>query len=341
MPATSEEPISAIIPTVGRADALERCLHSILRQTQRVAEVVIVHCGDDAETLAMAASPQWLSAGLEIRYFHHPERNAAKQRNFAVRQAKHDNLLLLDDDVELESKWAVELFKPIWEDAQVGATMGKLVNQPMAQPTFIWKVYRRLLSLGDENAFAPGRLIGAVVPNGFPLDAETPMPTEWIGGGASALRREAFLSVGGFAPYFMGSSPGEDLDLGYRLSRHWKVLYVPSARCVHHRNPSNRETRRDYQIHSMRARYAILLRAFEMRAAVALGHIILWIFLQGLSEMAALRNGLDFEFLYGWWGRLHGVASCLSWDPPETHPVPSLFPRLSVESTTAHSSCPW
>jgi Glycosyl transferase family 2 len=55
MPATSEEPISAIIPTVGRSDALERCLHSILRQTQRVAEVVIVHCGDDAETLAMAA----------------------------------------------------------------------------------------------------------------------------------------------------------------------------------------------------------------------------------------------------------------------------------------------
>jgi glycosyltransferase involved in cell wall biosynthesis len=70
MPATSEEPISAIIPTVGRADALERCLHSILRQTQGVAEVVIVHCSDDAQTMAMAASPQWLTRSVARSHFH-------------------------------------------------------------------------------------------------------------------------------------------------------------------------------------------------------------------------------------------------------------------------------
>ena len=75
----------------------------------------------------------------------------------------------------------------------------------------------------------------------FRRQPRTLIPCEWIRGGASALRRDAFESVGGFASFFKGSSPGEDLDLGYRLSRKWKVYYVPSAKCIHHQAPSGRE----------------------------------------------------------------------------------------------------
>jgi GT2 family glycosyltransferase len=249
---------------------------------------------------------------MDVRYFHHAERNCARQRNFAIQQAKHDNLLLVDDDIEVDTHWVEELCKPIWTDDRVGATMGRLLNQPMATPTFFWRVYRTLLH-GSGRGFEPGRLIGAALPNGFPTDAGEPIPCEWIGGGASALRREAFESAGGFASFFTGSSPGEDLDLGYRLSRSWKVYYVPSAKCIHHQAPSGREATDQHQYLSMRARFGILTITMGRSRYVALAHIGLWGLVQFLSEVASLRHGVFRSDLpRAWSGRLRGFVSCLT-----------------------------
>jgi GT2 family glycosyltransferase len=305
------QPISAIIATVGRAEWLRLCLDSLTRQTVPISEVVVVHCGDDAETAALTNDPHWRQAGLHVRYFHHPERNCAQQRNFGIQQAEYDNLLLVDDDVEVDPHWAEELFKPIWTDPGVGATMGRLVNQPMATPTLFWRIYRTVLH-GRVKGFEPGRLIGAALPNGFPITAEEPITCEWIAGGASALRREAFESVGGFASFFEGSSPGEDLDLGYRLSRAWKVYYVPSARCVHHQAPSGRETSDQHQYLSIRSRFGILTLTMGKKRHVALAHIGLWALVQFLSEVASLRHGvLRSDLQRAWSGRLRGFFSCL------------------------------
>jgi len=304
-------PVSAIIATVGRPELLRLCLDSLARQTVRVNEVVVVHCGDDGETLALTNDPCWSKAELKIRYFHHPERNCAQQRNFGIQRAQYDNLLLVDDDIEVEPNWTEELFKPIWSDSRVGATMGRLINQPLTTPTLFWRIYRTVLH-GRARGFEPGRLIGAALPNGFPTAAEEPITCEWIGGGASALRREAFESVGGFASFFEGSSPGEDLDLGYRLSRAWKVYYVPTARCVHHQAPSGREASDQHQYLSMRSRFGILTITMGKKRYVALAHIGLWALVQFLSEVASLRHGvLRPDLPRAWSGRLRGFFSCL------------------------------
>jgi GT2 family glycosyltransferase len=310
LPATQS--ISAIIATLGRPESLRLCLDSLARQTVPIAEVVVVHCGDDSQTPALANNPCWSTAGLNVRYFHYPQRNCAQQRNFGIQQAQFENLLLVDDDIEVEPYWAEELFKPIWTDSKVGATMGRLVNQPMATPTFCWRIYRTVLH-GRAKGFEPGRLIGAALPNGFPITAEQPIACEWIGGGASALRREAFESVGGFASFFEGSSPGEDLDLGFRLSRTWKVYYVPSARCIHHQAPSGREASDQHQYLSMRSRFGILTFTMGKRRYVALAHIALWALVQFLSEVASLRQGVVRSDLpRAWSGRLRGFFSCLT-----------------------------
>jgi len=303
--------ISAIIATLGRPELLRLCLDSLSKQTLPITEVVVVHCGDDAETMAVTRDPCWAQSGLDVRYFHHPERNCAQQRNFAIQRARYDNLLLIDDDVEVDPHWAEELFRPIWTDPRVGATMGNLINQPIAKPTFFWRVYRRMLH-GKVKGFEPGRLIGAALPNGFPTTAGEPIPCEWIGGGASALRREAFESAGGFASFFTGSSPGEDLDLGYRISRTWKVYYVPSAKCIHHQSPSGREESDQHQYLSMRSRFGILTITMGKSRYAALGHIGLWALVQCLSEVASLRRGLlRPDLVRAWSGRLRGFFSCL------------------------------
>lgn len=312
MISVNPEAISAILATIGRPELLQLCLESLAKQSMPVAEVVIVHCGDDAETKAVANDLRWSEAGMDVRYFHHPERNCAQQRNFAIKQAKYQNLLLIDDDVEVDPHWVEELFKPIWTDSQVGATMGRLINQPMATPTFFWRVYRTMLH-GRVNGLEPGRLVGAALPNGFPTGTKEPVPCEWIGGGASALRREAFESVGGFASFFSGSSPGEDLDLGYRLSRSWKVYYIPSATCVHYQAPSGREAIDQHQYLSMRSRFGILNVTMGKKRYVALAHIGLWAVVQFLSEVASLRRGVFRSDLpRAWSGRLRGFFSCIT-----------------------------
>src|SRR5215204_1444200 len=109
----TEPRISAIIPTVGRPELLRLCLESLAKQTVRISEVVVVHCGDDAATMAVTSDPHWLEAEMNVRYFHHQERNCARQRNFAIERASYDNLLLIDDDVEVDRHWVEELFNPI------------------------------------------------------------------------------------------------------------------------------------------------------------------------------------------------------------------------------------
>src|SRR5215470_2298155 len=96
------QPVSAIIATVGRPELLRLCLESLSKQTVPVSEIIVVHCGDDAETEIVTSNQCWSEAGIDVRYFHHPQRNCARQRNFAIQQAKHDNLLLIDDDIEVD-----------------------------------------------------------------------------------------------------------------------------------------------------------------------------------------------------------------------------------------------
>ena len=321
----SPKPISAIIATVGRPELLDLCLDSLSKQTIPVAEVIVVHCGDDAATRKLTKDTRWVNAGLQVRYFHHQERNCAQQRNFGIRRASHENLLLVDDDVEVDRSWAEELFRPIWNDAKVGATMGNVTNQPLASPTFLWKIYRILVH-GSVKGFEPGRLLTAALPNGFPTTARAPIRCEWIGGGASALRREAFESVGGFASFFEGSSPGEDLDLGYRLSRIWDVYYVPSAKCIHHQAACGREDPDRHQYLSMRSRFGIMTISMKKSRYLALAHIALWALLQCLSEVASLRRGvLPSNLGRVWLGRLRGFLSCLYWRPEPARPTGSVM----------------
>src|SRR4051812_34352467 len=134
MLSTIDVPVSGIIPTLGRADYLRKCLETATLQTLKPREILIVHCGDDSETRAVAEDPRWAANGIDCRYFHYALKNAAEQRNFAVARAKYPWLMLLDDDLELEPGWTEHLIRPMLEDPSVAAVLGHCVNQPPLIP---------------------------------------------------------------------------------------------------------------------------------------------------------------------------------------------------------------
>jgi GT2 family glycosyltransferase len=312
----SDQSIAVVIATVGRADALKVCLESLANQTVRAAEIMIVHSGSDPET-KVVCDQDWSSRGLTVRYFPYPRKSAALQRDFAVRRTAHPLIMFADDDMEFEPNWIESLLRVLTTAPDIGATMGCIDNQHLSVPTGVWRAYRRLVAT-PARATVAGAVVGALVPNGFPQDAQEPLPSEWIGGCVTLLRKTAYFSVNGFAPHFRGSSPGEDVDLGYRISRQWKVLYVPTAHCLHHQSPSGREHISRHQYLSMRSRYAFCTASAGMGRTRALMHITLWALFQTASELSQVRRGhLRPDFLEACWGRIRGAWSCLGWIPAE------------------------
>ena len=321
--AVSPSGIAVVIATVGRADALRVCFDSLARQTVKPAEVLVVHSGSDPETKVLC-DEDWAARGLPVEYFAYPQKSAALQRDFAVRRTSQPLIMFADDDMEFEPDWIEALLKELVRDPGIGATMGRILNQTIAVPTPLWRLYRRLVA-SPERGFAPGAVIGALFPIGFPEDATAPLPSEWVGGCITLLRKDAYFSVNGFAPHFRGSSPGEDVDLGYRISRRWKVIYVPSARCLHHQSPSGRENIGRHQYLSMRSRYAFCRASAGMGALRSFAHVLLWAAFQTASELSQVRHGrLRRDFLNACWGRVRGAWSCIGWNPaaeqfPEWH----------------------
>lgn len=300
--------IAAVIPTVGRPGSLAAVLASLAAQTVRPSTIIVVHSGDDADTKAVCDR----ATGPPVIYIRSPHRGAALQRDLAIRGTARPLILLAEDDVELEPDWIASLIAVLEGDPQAAAAMGRMVNQPFVSPPGIWRLYRRLVAPARANR--PGTVVGALLSNGFPLDATSPMPSEWIGGGVTLMRREAYLDVGGFAPHFRGSSPGEDIELGFRLSRKWRLWYVPAARAVHRQVTTGREAIGQLMYWSVRSRYAFC--RWRGGSAMAFVHIGVWAVFQTLSELAQLRRGrLRRDFLSACVGRVRGAWSCVGWDP--------------------------
>lgn len=312
----SGQDITTVIATLGRAGDLEVCLASLASQTVVPASVLVIHSGADPETRALCER-DWSSRGLQVCYLAYPHRSAAWQRDFGIKRADSPLILLCDDDVELEPRWVESLLEVVAGDARVGAAMGRILNQPLLAPTDLWRLYRRLVT-SRERAVQPGAIIGALVPNGFSVEATEPVASEWIGGGVTLVRRAAYLEVHGFAAHYQGSSPGEDLDLGYRLSRRWQVWYVPAARCLHHNAASGRERIGRHQYLSVRSRFGFCRVSAGMGGVRSWLHVGLWAAFQTLSELSQLRRGrLRSDFLDACLGRVRGMWSCVGWNPSD------------------------
>ncbi len=128
------------------------------------------------------------------------------------------------------------------------------------------------------------------------VDPNQPREVDWLSGCALALRREAFVAVGGFDPaYFMFV---EDVDLGYRLRQAgWRMIFTPHAEVVHAVGASTRARRAAMVIEHAKSLDRFYGRAYAhgpgrlLRPFVRLG-LLLWIGVTlGWGAVAGVRHG--------------------------------------------------
>lgn len=206
-------PISIGVTTRNRPQSIDACLRSIARVLGPGHDVLVFDDASQspAEPIARAIE------GLEVRVFRDERApGAIAGRNLLVREARHDVVLLLDDDAMLLDADALDQgLRVLEQDPRVGAV-----------------------------AFAQAERDGRPWPEGMqPSRSQRTCLVPAYIGFAHLLRRSLFLELGGYLERLVFY--GEEKDYCLRLlARGHHVVYLPHARVAHLPDPSNRDPRR-------------------------------------------------------------------------------------------------
>lgn len=212
---------SVVIPNWNGAHHLPGCLDSLLAQSERSFETIVVDGGstDGTRALLESAYPDvarraiWLPAN----------RGFAAAVNAGIRDSKADVIVLLNNDTEAEPEWLAELLRALDEDERIGLATSKvrLLEQ------------RDALHTTGDIVFYSGDAANRGVWETDTGQYDAERDVFGASGAAMAARRALFDDIGLFEEAF--ESYMEDVDLAWRARlRGWRCVYVPGA-VVYHR----------------------------------------------------------------------------------------------------------
>jgi len=229
--------ISAIICTKDRKEDLFRVIESVMEQSRRPDELIIVDAGSsqDLKNVLAESFPK-----LSIKYFHVGS-GLTRQRNFGIGKSSGNMIVFFDDDVILDRNYLFYTEEVFARDLgnKTGGAMGKITNINNDSLKFkLMQLYSKIFFLTSE-----GR--GKLKPSGLPshpftLDCEEPMEVEVLSGAQMAYRREVFEHEK-FDETLSAYCYLEDVDFSYRIfKRGYKLIYQPKALIKHMASPTSR-----------------------------------------------------------------------------------------------------
>lgn len=184
--------ISVIIPVYNGSKFLPRCLDAVLASSYRSYEVIVVDdCStDDSARIAVGK-------GARVLTTEKRQSGPAAARNLAARVAQGDVLMFVDADVVVEPETLGRVAERFERQPEISALFGSYDDEP-AEKNFLSQ-YKNL-----QHHFVHQR-------------SSSEAQTFWSGLGA--VRRDVFLSHGGFDCAKFAVPSIEDIDLGFRIRR--------------------------------------------------------------------------------------------------------------------------
>lgn len=138
-PGTSHTPIpvvTVIIPTYNRPTYLREAIDSVIAQTFRDWELIIVDDGSTDETPTVIA--EYLRRDARIRMIHQPNVGPGSSRNVGLRDARGEFIAFLDDDdLWLPEKLEVQLEKYRCKP-ELGLLYAQCRTERPGQPPKVW-----------------------------------------------------------------------------------------------------------------------------------------------------------------------------------------------------------
>ncbi|MGQ0668973.1 MAG: glycosyltransferase, partial [Actinomycetota bacterium] len=200
---TDSPRVSAVVAAYDEERLIARCLDSLLAQTIRELEVIVVDDGSRDRTAEIAET-------RGVRVIRVPHRGPARARNVGTAAARGDAVVFVDADLELDPVCIERLAAPILDGEILGTFTKDMWVANSEKPwAACWTLNR---GFPDGHVFPPG------------------FPETWSN--FRAVRREAFLAAGGYDDV----GYGEDMTLAPKLGT--PAISVPGATMWHH-NPSS------------------------------------------------------------------------------------------------------
>lgn len=225
------------ICTRHRPAQLTECLESIAAECDGSRDVIVVDNGPDPETEAV------VRRFPHVRYIVEPVPGLSRARNTAIREARGDVVVFVDDDVRPEPGWLDPILRA-FSDPSVGVVCGLVLPLALDTPSQI--SFQFDLGFGGMG-FVPLRFGQDFIRGGW-----RGVPVWTIGAGANmAVRRSASNAVGGFNEAVgPGRSVGgsEDSEFWHRLlfAGH-TIIYEPLSIVRHdHRRDQNAMSKQAY-----------------------------------------------------------------------------------------------
>jgi GT2 family glycosyltransferase len=198
--------LSVVVPVHNGGPDLRVCLQALARSLRKPDEVIVV---DDGSTDGATECAAEFSA--RVIHLSGPPSGPALARNHGAKKARGDILLFVDADVQVHEDTLGRFEQLFRDEPDVAAAFGSYDDNPPVK----------------SNVSKFKNLFHHYVHQHGAREAET----FWAGCGA--VRREAFLAIGGFAETY-GRPSIEDIELGARLREAGhRIVLRPEILCTH------------------------------------------------------------------------------------------------------------
>jgi glycosyltransferase involved in cell wall biosynthesis len=234
-PSSARPTVSVVIPTYNAADLLPDAVKSVLAQTYRDFELIVV---DDGST---DATPEVMEAYMDdVRYIQKENGGTASARNRGIREARGEYVAFLDAD-------------DVWRPTKLETQMG----EHEADPTLAWsytEVYLVDTESGDilfrknrGRDQREGDVLRILIREGF------------ITPSATVVRRDVFDEVGMFDESILVT---EDKDLWLRIAARYPIRFINEPLVEMRRHPHRKTTTMNLE-DALRSRLDIVDRAVQ------------------------------------------------------------------------------
>ena len=196
--------VSVIIPTFNEEDTIGDCLESILHQTYKDIELIVVDDGSSDKTLKIVSK-------TKAKVFTQKHQGPGVARNLGAKNAKGKILVFVDSDMTFDHNFIRDLVKPITNQHEVGTfSKNEFVKNDKDPWSICWNINKNL---------PPHRMI----PENYPQEAPV----------FRAILKSEFDKVNGFET---NGEYTDDWSLSEKLS---KKSVLAAGAIYFHVNPAS------------------------------------------------------------------------------------------------------
>lgn len=257
--------VSVVIPAYYRADDLAELFSSLLRQTIKPFEVVIVDdtLGDAISDLCEEYKILFENIGIRVTYIRNPmERSLTISRNLGVKLAEGELIMFFDSDVVLFQNYIEKILEVFKKFPNALGVQGWIVNSGKAKFNLLSQILNRVFFLGytskDSCKFFE-----------YPAVLTKIINCEHLSGANMTYKREVFSEFK-FDENLKKYCYMEDVLFSYSVFKKYPygLFITPYAKCIHKSSETGRMEAKELMSLKNQHRKYVMVKLFGFKGKI-------------------------------------------------------------------------